>query len=181
MKKLLLLIPVILVGCASTPVEGPTMPSDPIVEDPTEIVEELPSNIIDFSRIEVGDILGGMTVSEIEIYSDDPEEDILQWNSAIDFVGEVTFMANYEHTSDENPFFGDLVCLSDIEHGDSLPLVEEDYRSSRLCFTNQDLAQELLNTEPGDSGRAEFTISSYTWIGLESEVVNAATLVGVSL
>lgn len=172
MKKLLALTALFLIGCTSAVEEPVTF--DPPPSDPS-------SNIIDFSTIEIGDEVGAMTVSEIEIYWDDAEVELLPWNSSIDFVGEVTFSANYEHTSDENPFFGNLVCLSEIEHGNTLPMVEDDYRSSRLCFTNQELAHKLLDSEPGDTGVAEFTINSYTWIGIEGEVVNAATLVDVVL
>lgn len=193
MKKLIpLFLTVLFVSaCTAETVEEPiTEPVEEAVDaieqevsidTPDEIVStvEVVSNIVDFETIAVGDQVGGMEVTDIEIYSFDTSGQADQWNSTITFEGQVELIANYSHSSLEGPFFADMVCVNSIQESMELPVVEDDPRGDRFCFENQDHAKVLLGTEPGDEGTATFVISKYQWVGREGEVVNWATLVEV--
>lgn len=140
------------------------------------------NNVIDFDTVQVGDQVGAMTVVSAE--KNIEEVDFADWNAIIDFEGEITLTGDYYHVPLEGPFFSNQVCITslDAESYAKRPRKDgeiTDQGYNLFCFENNDFAKAAFGSEPGDTGTATFTIDSYQYVGIESEVVNLANLVSV--
>ena len=168
MKKLLLLLTfTLLFSACSTAVEE--LPEDDILDTEETVSESI-------EGLEIGDLLAGLTVTDIEYYRDG-EGPTTAYNSTVSFEGSVTLSGDFIYYGGDAAFLSGAIIIRDLEYGDDFPYV--DSRSNYIGLSNSDEAAELMGVEPADEGTVTFTIDAYQWVGLESEVHNLGNITEV--
>lgn len=121
--------------------------------------------------IGVDDSVGSMRVVSIEPLSE--ENPLSDDNAVVTFEGQVTLTGEaWRSTLFEGHCFGGM----DQESLSQLPKAREDARETWFCFSNKDLAEELIGE---NQGMATVVIDQYVDRNTEVEAWNTARLVEV--
>lgn len=152
-----------------------------VVTDRNEPTELTPvNNIINFDNIYIGQQVGSMTVTTFDTPGSFSDK-FMRWNSEIVFTGEIELSGSYEHLSPDTGFFGERVCITELDASSQakLPIPSDGYTGHYIfCFDGYiEDVKAKFGSAPGETGQATFTIGQFTFIGLESEVWNGARLI----
>jgi hypothetical protein len=181
-RKLLLLVLMVmlLVGCAQKPkpVEPPASePVKPAVEQNTETdsqpaPEEKNSNLFDAREIKVGDQVAGLKVVSIEVQNGEEED----YDAYVSFEGEATVSGTFKHNLNDEFLDHEISFKVDEEWSDLLPKLAHDQRYVWFMFMNHDEAEKALGAA-GTEGVATVTIRNYSINYAHTEIWNTADLV----
>jgi len=121
-----------------------------------------------------GDLIGSMTVVRTS-FDDrfDPRRIV-----GIQFSGTVRVTGEYQKFDEEDAFVSGEVCMGSLDGAslDKMPQASGDGRRLWFCFTNTEVADQLLS---GEDGTATVFIDDYTIALQETVALNSATLVSV--
>lgn len=161
--------------------EGATVSLDEELSSDAEVLPESSTTSVSkyaFAAmdIEVGDELGDFTVKSIKPY--DSGSDLSETNVSVRLTGVATISGRYQYYESTSPLAGQ-VCITDLDDESAMLLPNfEDRDSVIICFTNNDVAQQLFGPK-GSVGSGTFTIDDYTLNVAkdDEEVTDMSTLI----
>lgn len=184
MKKiiLVLLIAVLLAGCAPKPKQAeppvvtpvPTQAAvQPEAEAPTPTPAEVEkTNLFDARKVNAGDQVAGLKISKVEVHNAGDED----YDAYVGFEGEVTISGSFKHNLNDEFMDHEISFMVDEEAAAVLPKLAHDQRNVWFMFTNHDEAEKVFGA-PGTEGKATVTIKNYSINYAHTEIWNTADLV----
>lgn len=124
----------------------------------------------DWTGVQVGQMIAGLKISAVEKYQS--EADLEFWeNAKIQFTGTTEISGNKQMIFDQ-------LCFVAEDKQIPVMLIPGGETKSGFCFSNQNLAQELLG-DFTENEKLEIVISDFVLNSYPSEVGNVAQLVEV--
>ena len=138
------------------------------------VVEAQDNNLFDARKMNVGDRVCGMRITEIELGG----ETSSNYTGTVAFTGEIIVSGTYKHNN-EDEFLGHEISFEvDKEYSSILPKFTHDERTVWFVFDNYSEAEKLFGP-PGSEGKAIVVIDDYTLRYAPTETWNSARLIKV--
>lgn len=134
-------------------------------------------HLFDERSAKAGDVVAGMTITS---FSMTPFPDMpLSYAGIVEFAGETTVKATYQHFGAETEFLANAICFHvDPEYETRLPRSLGDERATFFCAKNADAIRAHVGPA-GSTGHATVLLDHYTFDYRPTETWNRATVVKI--